>query len=87
VTTIVPGVGPVLDREPYAGPRNPSRHGLDGDIIGVGDPVRGDVCVSEQQSLVAVVFVERRVSVEMIRGQVGEDAHVGLQVRRIVQLK
>jgi len=62
-------------------------HPRDTLIVRVEDPDRVGRRVGEQQSLVCVVLVLGRISVQMIGTEIRKDSNVGVEARAVVQLE
>ena len=84
---LVPAVGGALEREQDAPPPGPSREVQDRRIVRVQDPDMAVGGVLEQQLLVGVIGIHGRVAVQMVRGEVREDADLRREVRAVVQLE
>ena len=60
---------------------------LDGDVVAIRHPMGRGCRVAKEQRLVTVVLLDGRVAIEVIRGEIRQDANARRDARRVVQLE
>ena len=87
VRSVVPAVGRAREREQQPAPFRAGGELEHGGVVAVQHPHVRIGGVAKQLALVGVIGLDRGIAVQVVGGEVGEDADVGREVGAVVQLE